>query len=231
MRRSARIEQRSSRDAQEDINRTNQQDRHQGASADPQDLKFRKNKLKFSSNSFEKFFRPTVSQFLEKVRAFATRARQNEGYDVDRIVVTGGFADSPDVKAEFTKLCKDLNDKWVTGIQPAFSLPNSSAMGVAVGGIYRSIDKANGPLRLPCQSIGMLRYIPCDTVDFSKLPPDVQSQDGSRNPDTNIEYIHDVIEWPIKKGQGVLRAEHAFQRLSEFVFGLDEVWIRGEQFW
>jgi hypothetical protein len=36
-----------------------------------------------------------------------------------------------------------------------------SATDVATGAILRAMNKANRPSRIPCQSIGILRYILC----------------------------------------------------------------------
>ncbi|KAJ8110504.1 hypothetical protein OPT61_g6674 [Boeremia exigua] len=176
-----------------------------GLESDPDDQRLRINKLKLSSNDIAQFFEPTVTQIIRRVAELARKSIFVKGSEIDKIVLTGGFGDSPYLRTEFTKMISRLNKAWGTSIQPAFSPPNSSATGVIVGGIHRSIDKAYGPQRQP-------------------------SQEREKNPDTKVEYLTDTIEWPIKKNQGILAPIHFFTYLSEFIFSPNESWIRCEKF-
>lgn len=123
---------------------------------------------------------------------------KNVGHTVSKVVVVGGFGDSPCLQGYLL----EQKDRIVQATGSAFELkfaPRdvSSATGVATGAILRAIDKANGPSRKPCQSIGILRHIPCDDEDM--YPVEVMLQPRTWNDLEQEDFVMNTIEWVVKK--------------------------------
>jgi hypothetical protein len=123
---------------------------------------------------------------------------KNVGYAVSKIVVVGGFGDSPCLQSYLL----EQRDRIVQETGSAFELkfpPRdvSSATGVATGAILRAIDKVHGPSRKPCQSIGILRHIPCD--DEGMYPAEVMLQPRTWSDPEQEEFVMNTIEWVVKK--------------------------------
>ena len=92
------------------------------------------------------------------------------GYTISKVVVVGGFADSPCLRSYLLKRQHEIVRTLGIPLKLRFSPRNTSATGVATGAILRAVNKANGPSRIPCQSIGILRHIPSndENGDYSK---------------------------------------------------------------
>lgn len=80
---------------------------------------------------------------------------QRMNTDIDKLILRGGFGDSPALKEHLKASLKRTNDKNNTDIILVLDAANSSAAGVVVGAIMRAQDKTNGPKRVPCRSIGI----------------------------------------------------------------------------
>jgi hypothetical protein len=123
---------------------------------------------------------------------------KESGYKVNKIVVVGGFGDSPCLRSYLTEQRDRLAKKLGTPLKLRFPPRNLSATGVATGAILRSINKASGPSRIPCQSIGILRHIPC-VSDLEEYPFEVLAQPTRWNAQEEISYVMDTIRWIVKK--------------------------------
>lgn len=127
---------------------------------------------------------------------------KNVGYTVSKVVVVVGFGDSPCLQSYLLEQ-KDriLRESW-SPFDLNFGLkfvPRdvSSATGVATGAILRAINKKEGPSRKPCQSIGILRHIPCDDEDM--YPVEVMLQPRTWSDPEQEEFVMNTIEWVVKK--------------------------------
>ncbi|KAJ4991965.1 hypothetical protein SVAN01_02560 [Stagonosporopsis vannaccii] len=113
----------------------------------------------------------------------AVRNAHHAGYAISRIVVVGGFADPPCLQQylieQKDRISRDLN----TSLELCFPQPGKSATGVATGAILRATSKANDPSRTPCQSIDMVRHVPCNS--------------------NSNEYTDEIVPW------GTCTPEHA----------------------
>lgn len=121
----------------------------------------------------------------------------NAGYAISKVVVVGGFGDSPCLQSylleQREKVVKKLGIPFELHSPPR----NMSATGVATGAILRTINKANGPSRIPCQSIGVLRHIPCDQdIEYTS---EVLAQPNTWHAQENMNYVMNTIRWVVKK--------------------------------
>jgi hypothetical protein len=126
-----------------------------------------------------------------------TNAKES-GYAVSKIVVVGGFGDSPCLQDYLVEQKDRLVKKLRTPLKLRFSPRNMSATGVATGAILRSVNKDNGPSRIPCQSIGVLRHIPCDHDD-GQYSAEVLAQPTKWNTPEEMHYVMNTIRWVVKK--------------------------------
>lgn len=99
---------------------------------------------------------------------------KDAGYAVSKVVVVGGFGDSPCLQSYLLQQKDRIVRELGQPLKLRFSPRNMSATGVATGAILRAINKANGPSRIPCQSVGILRHILCDQPE--DYPAEVLSQ-------------------------------------------------------
>lgn len=104
-------------------------------------------------------FDPVASKILGLITAQYHDAKKLKKY-VDRFLVVGGGADSPYLREYLLRGIRDLDPG--AKLEVSFLQRRASEIGVAVGGVLRTLDKRNGPKRIPCRSIGVLRHIPAD---------------------------------------------------------------------
>jgi hypothetical protein len=124
---------------------------------------------------------------IEKARASSIK--------VDKVVLVGGFGDSPALKAYLDVSLKRVNNQYHTNTQLIAASANTSAIGVAVGALRRAEDKENGAKRIPNLSIGVYYHVPDDPEAFS---PEVLGQLWSYSELSREEYIMNTIKWHIK---------------------------------
>ncbi|KAJ4364798.1 hypothetical protein N0V95_000642 [Ascochyta clinopodiicola] len=125
-----------------------------------------------------------------------------------------------------TIIAAELMSKFENDIKRTFH-----ATGVATGAILRAINKSNGPSRIPCQSIGVLRHIPCDPEN-EPYTSEVLKQPKKWVDQEDLDYIMDTIRWIIKKDDTMLESVHTVTFESEHLFDPDQKkWIIEEQLW
>jgi hypothetical protein len=112
-----------------------------------------------------------------------------------KVIVVGGFGDSPALRDHLTTCLTQINRQRGTNIEIIFAPSNTSATGVAVGAITRALNKENGPERVPCQSIGILRHVPYEPEVYSE---EVLAQEWEKNDIDEESYIRRTIQWVIK---------------------------------
>lgn len=176
----------------------------------------------------------------------AVVSAKNAGYAVSKVVVVGGFGDSTCLQSYLLQQKYRIVRKLGQPLKLRFSPRNMSATGVATGAIMRAINKANGPSRIPCQSIGILRHIPWDQPE--DYPADILSQPRKWSAPEQKDYVMNTIHWVVKKvclsigltcqsanffqDNEMLESVHTVTFLSEHVFqSNDREWIVEEQLW
>jgi hypothetical protein len=122
-------------------------------------------------------------------------ARDNN-IDVNKVVLVGGFGDSPALKRYLNASLSSVNNQYGTKVQLSASPQNRSATGVAVGALKRALNKSNGPRRVPYRSIGILYHVPDDPVYGSSS--EVLAQRATPSDLSNEDYIMRTIKWIIK---------------------------------
>jgi hypothetical protein len=116
--------------------------------------------------------------------------------DVDKVVLVGGFGDSPALREHLADSLSRINQERSTNIDILFTPANTGAAGVATGAVMRMHNKENGPRRVPRQSIGVIRHVPWDPTIYSA---EILSQSGLIVSELDgEEYIWRTIFWVIK---------------------------------
>jgi hypothetical protein len=122
---------------------------------------------------------------------------KDAGYAVSKVVVVGGFGDSPCLQSYLLQQKDRIVRELGQPLKLRFSPRNMSATGVATGAILRAINKANGPSRIPCQSVGILRHILCDQPE--DYPAEVLSQPREWSAPEQKDCVINTIHWVVKK--------------------------------
>jgi hypothetical protein len=115
---------------------------------------------------------------------------------VDKVVLVGGFGDSPALKAYLEASLNRMNKQYCTNTELIGASANTSAIGVAVGALKRAEDKENGAKRIPNLSIGVYYHVPDDPE--AEFTPEVLAQPWSYSELSQQEYIMNTIKWHIK---------------------------------
>ncbi|KAH4006322.1 hypothetical protein HBI56_024010 [Parastagonospora nodorum] len=152
---------------------------------------------------------------------------QRSNTKIDKVVLVGGFGDSPALKDYLKSSLQRYNAQHGTTMQLVPAAANTSATGVATGAIMRAQNKDDGPKRIPCRSIGVLYHVPDDPdYNFSK---EVLKQAWSISELSQEEYIMRTIRWIIKAGKGEVKPVHKYDFLSMHYFSPeDSKWIAEE---
>ncbi|KZM26023.1 hypothetical protein ST47_g2822 [Ascochyta rabiei] len=175
-------------------------------------------------------FGPSVKK-IGGMMADAVLNAKKAGYIISKIVVVGGFGDSPCLREYFTEQKNRMVKKLGIPLKLRFSAPNTSATGVATGAILRSINKADGPSRIPCQSIGVLHHIPCDPEN-EHYTPEILNQPKTWIYQEGLDYIMNTIRWIVKKDDNMLESVHTVTFESEHLFEPHQKeWVIEEQLW
>ncbi|KAF1363129.1 hypothetical protein EJ07DRAFT_163038 [Lizonia empirigonia] len=194
------------------------------------DERIQKNFLVLTYQDIWTIFQPS----LEKISTMIENAVLNAkiaGYAVSKIVVVGGFGDSRCLQSYLLEQKNRLVRKLGSPLKLRFSPANTSATGVATGAIMRSMNKVDGPSRKPCQSIGILRHIPCDDEN-EEYTTEILDQPKKWNVQEEVFYVMDTIRWIVKKDGPMLDSVHTFTFVSEHLFEPDQhEWIISEHLW
>lgn len=171
---------------------------------------------------------------------------KDSGYRVSKVIVVGGFGDTPCLQSYLLEKRDRSTRELGLSIKLCFSPRNTSATGVATGAIMRAINKTDGPWRIPCQSICILRHIPCDHK--GTYPAAVLAQPQEWDVQQRAYYVTNTILWVVKKvckptrdscavtdftqNATLLDAVHTVTFQSEHTFQPEITeWIIEEQLW
>ncbi|XPS69479.1 hypothetical protein M3J09_001749 [Ascochyta lentis] len=199
--------------------------RIRGLRESERDERIQNNYLVLTYQDIWDIFRPSVKNIWNMMKDAILNANRAD-YRVSKIVVVGGFADSPCLREYLTEQKDRIKGRLGTPLKLCFSPRNTSATGVATGAILRSTNKADGPARIPCQSIGVLRHIP-NQPENEEYTAEVLHQPKSKR-----NYIKNTIRWVVKKDNTMLESVHKITFVSEHLFEPDDKeWIIEEKLW
>ncbi|XPS92354.1 hypothetical protein M3J09_001751 [Ascochyta lentis] len=177
-----------------------------------------------TSADMEQLFKPSARGIRSLMIQQIAAARSKE-YDVDKLVVVGGFADSPYLIKYLKESLEYANAQMNTNTELISPPRRTSATGVATGAIHRAMNKEHGPKRIPRQSIGILRHIPYEPKARS-YRQQVLRQKKTFNNTVGQMYIVDTIEWLIKRGMDEMQAVHVIPFTEQHGFLQDNVdWV------
>lgn len=118
--------------------------------------------------------------------------------EIHKIVLTGGFGDSPYLRTVLKRSILEYNQENLTDIELIFAPPHHSGTSTAIGTLLRALDKAHGPTRALRMSVGVVRDIACEVAAYRKLGiPEVMEQKRERGRDGTY-YIREIIQWLLK---------------------------------
>ncbi|KAF2025869.1 hypothetical protein EK21DRAFT_103649 [Setomelanomma holmii] len=133
---------------------------------------------------------------------------------VKKVVLAGGFGDSPALQAYLRASLNTVNTQHGTKVELVVNPKTYSAPGVAVGGLVRAMNKENGPRRVPYRSIGIIYHVP-DDLSYGCSAE---------------EYFMRTLKWLIKVGEGELEPMHTITFESMHQFSPDDSrWIAREE--
>ncbi|UPL03875.1 hypothetical protein LCI18_014809 [Fusarium solani-melongenae] len=125
----------------------------------------------------------------------------NYGYNIDRVILMGGFAGSPSLQKWLERFLEALCQS--RGLRPIklYRLEEQerrmAVNAVSQGAILRALDKKNGPARFARSSYGLLRSEPWgDHIEHS-------GQNYIVNRATGDDFVMNTIYWVLKKGDKI----------------------------
>ncbi|KAH7067280.1 hypothetical protein BKA63DRAFT_521873 [Paraphoma chrysanthemicola] len=157
---------------------------------------FYQNIVPFSLQTIKKFFAAPLKGVEEVLDSQLERA-QNAGCRVEKIILTGGFGQSPSLKSHLENyLAKKL---YAIGDRPKLIVPRSPSTTVARGAVLRALNKKDGPARITQCSYGFLCSMPYE-------PEEIDAHKGTKcriNAADGERYVDGVIKWVIQAGEQV----------------------------
>ncbi|KAH7083967.1 hypothetical protein FB567DRAFT_581428 [Paraphoma chrysanthemicola] len=157
---------------------------------------FYQNIVQFPLQTIKKFFAAPLRGVEEVLDSQLERAK-NAGCRVEKIILTGGFGQSPSLKSHLENyLAKKL---YAIGDRPKLIVPRSPSTTVARGAVLRALNKKDGPARITQCSYGFLSSMPYEPEEFDAHKGTkcrINAADGER-------YVDGVIKWVIQAGQQV----------------------------
>ncbi|OCK74689.1 hypothetical protein K432DRAFT_363277 [Lepidopterella palustris CBS 459.81] len=151
-----------------------------------------------NSDDFWKIFLPSlqgVASLMESQLDLAREAR-NGPLNVEKVIVIGGFAQSPALRDYLQKKLKKINEKHKSRVELiAPSVRDGPGVAVASGAVLRALNKRSGPERIMRSSYGIL----CKEIYDEDLPGHKEAKRLELDIDGE-EYVKDSMVWLIKKG-------------------------------
>ncbi|RSL69654.1 hypothetical protein CEP54_002134 [Fusarium duplospermum] len=126
---------------------------------------------------------------------------RNYGYNVDRVILMGGFAGSPSLEKWLEKflenLCKSRGLRPIKLWRLEEEERRMAVNAVSQGAILRALDKKNGPARFARSSYGLLRSEPWGNhIEHS-------GQKYSVDRVTGDDFLMNTVLWVLKKGDKI----------------------------
>lgn len=109
------------------------------------------------------------------------------GEKVNKLVLTGGFGDSPYLRKALKKQLGDYNRKHASDVEFIVALSQRCGTGTAIGALMRTMDKENGPVRVLCMSVGVMRTIPYQPAGYDD---EVNAQETWTSPNDRKKSVY-----------------------------------------
>ncbi|KAK8068256.1 hypothetical protein PG996_007368 [Apiospora saccharicola] len=122
---------------------------------------------------------------------------KSRGTQADKVVLIGGFANSPSLRGYLKRRLQDYDGGDVLLIAPKIDFEST----VSSGAVLRAFDKKLGPQRHARSSYGILRHLPKDVYDYKHQKRNHRDANERTHPApcTKEPYVRDTIEWFLKK--------------------------------
>lgn len=153
------------------------------------------------SEDMKALFMPSLITISTLMRKQILRALQVKS-NVDKVVLAGGFSDSPALKEFLATTLEQINRENGINIVLITASPNTGAAGVALGALKRAENKNHGPEKIPCRSIGILHHVRNEPGIYPKEVLNQHIEDWEMCPEDGEYYIRNTIQWIIKKASG-----------------------------
>ncbi|KAK5062683.1 hypothetical protein LTR84_004756 [Exophiala bonariae] len=164
-----------------------------GLRADPA-RRFAKNRVLLDRKELKDIFRDSLMGITDIMRG-QLRAADDKELTVSRVLLIGGFGQSPSLKSHLEKVLYKERNYQDLPIQ--LERPDYVDSAVARGAVLRALRKEDGPIRITRTSYGVLH-----SEYYNKSDPKHQGLRGTRDPADGQLYIKDTINWLIFKVTG-----------------------------
>lgn len=161
-----------------------------GLTADP-GQRFTHNRLQLDRKELINIFKEPLQGVSELMRR-QLRAAEEKELSVSRVILIGGFGQSPSLKSHLEKVLR--KERNYRGLPIELKKPKFVDSAVARGAVLRALRKEDGPVRITRTSYGVLRS---DLYD--KNEPAHKGLKGRRDRADGQLYIKDTIKWLILK--------------------------------
>ncbi|KIM98784.1 hypothetical protein OIDMADRAFT_181289 [Oidiodendron maius Zn] len=185
------------------------------AAEDPE-LRFRSNSLGVSWGDMYGVFKDCLRGVSALMLKQLNAAKAN-GVSVERVILTGGFGDSPSLRNHLKKALRKERNFLDMPIE--LETPHYIQSAVARGAVLRALRKDFGPHRYTRSSYGVLRSEQCDLNN-----PKHKKFRARRDRVDGELYIMDTIEWLIEKGSYV-ETRHTKRFKSRHLFRMNDNFI------
>jgi molecular chaperone DnaK (HSP70) len=162
--------------------------------AEDRELGFRRNNLSIGWNEMYEVFKYCL-RGVSDLMLQQLKAAKAKGVSVERVILTGGFGDSPSLRNHLKKILRKERNLLDLPIDLETSYYIQSA--VSRGAVLRALRKDFGPQRYTRSSYGILRSELCDLNN-----PKHKRFRARRDRADGELYIMDTIEWVIEKVRG-----------------------------
>ncbi|KAH7383351.1 hypothetical protein BKA66DRAFT_584980 [Pyrenochaeta sp. MPI-SDFR-AT-0127] len=175
-----------------------------------------------------RLFEPTLTR-ISQLMTEQLKLAQEKSVTIDKVIVGGGFGDSPCLKSFIRDTLQTYNSRHSTNTTVVFSPRLESSFGVAIGVLLRAESKDFGPKRAACLSVGVMRHIVYQP-DHPSYSDEVLAQKKTKNELEGEWYIENVVHYLIKTGKGELASVHNETFISRRLFEPElERWVAREE--
>ncbi|KAI8935379.1 hypothetical protein NX059_007962 [Plenodomus lindquistii] len=162
-----------------------------------------------SFDDMKALFMPSLTTIADLMKRQIQRTLRS-GIRLSKVVVAGGFGDSPALKEFLREALEDINKDYGTDTKLVTAPQNTGAAGVALGALLRATDKGHGPAKVPCQSIGIYHHVRNEPETYGAEVLDQHEDEWEYCPQDGFMYIKNTLHWIVKKGVGKPEAVHKY---------------------
>ncbi|KAL4882515.1 hypothetical protein BJY04DRAFT_187211 [Aspergillus karnatakaensis] len=172
----------------------------------------------FSRREIAALFGPSLDGITKLIHQQVNAARE-KGLTVQRLLMVGGYSSSPVLRSHIKSAFQSLEIMY-----PPTKL-SDHAISVSHGAVFRALNKSDGPRRIVQSNFGFLQI-----EKYSKRLRAHQQVVPEFNETDGTDYVHNVLDWVIKKDQ-VLKQNQQFRTRNWQTFKLDDELAINQQIW